>query len=95
MMAPGVAQGVSQRRLVLKDYLVKGAAFMALMPQEDVMAEGKEPAPQDGLPLDLEQECETWDWARAAGVSAQELRKALQGSSSGAQDSGTTSQIAS
>jgi hypothetical protein len=25
----------------------------------------------------LEQECETWDWARAAGVSAQDLRTAL------------------
>lgn len=28
-------------------------------------------------PLDFEQECETWDWVRAAGVSAQELRRAL------------------
>ncbi len=26
----------------------------------------------------LEQECETWDWARAAGVSAQDLRTALE-----------------
>ena len=26
----------------------------------------------------LEQECETWDWARAAGVSAQDLRAALE-----------------
>lgn len=25
----------------------------------------------------LDQECETWDWARAAGVSAQDLRAAL------------------
>ena len=25
----------------------------------------------------LDQECETWDWARTAGVSAQDLRKAL------------------
>lgn len=25
----------------------------------------------------LEQECQTWDWARTAGVSAQELRQAL------------------
>jgi hypothetical protein len=25
----------------------------------------------------LEQECQTWDWARTAGVSAQELRTAL------------------
>lgn len=42
------------------------------------MAEGKEPAPQDGLPPDIEQECASWDWARAAGVSALEMRKALQ-----------------
>jgi hypothetical protein len=28
-------------------------------------------------PLEFEQECETWDWARAAGVSAQDLRKTL------------------
>lgn len=27
--------------------------------------------------IDLEQECETWDWARTAGMSAQDLRKAL------------------
>ena len=28
-------------------------------------------------PIEFEQECETWDWARAAGVSAQDLRKAV------------------
>jgi hypothetical protein len=44
------------------------------------MAEGKEPAPQDGLPPNIDEECASWDWARAAGVSAQELRKALQSS---------------
>ena len=27
--------------------------------------------------FDLEQECATWDWARTAGVTAQELREAL------------------
>ena len=43
------------------------------------MAENKEGAPQDGAPAGIEQECETWDWARAAGVSAEELRKAVQG----------------
>jgi hypothetical protein len=31
----------------------------------------------DSPPLNIEQECETWDWARAAGVSAQDLRRAL------------------
>ena len=47
------------------------------------MSEGTKAAPQDGLPPDLEQECETWDWVRAAGVSAQELRMALQRSAGG------------
>ena len=42
------------------------------------MAKDKEGAPQDGAPAGLEQECETWDWARAAGISAEELRKAVQ-----------------
>lgn len=26
---------------------------------------------------DVERECETWDWVRPAGVSAQELREAV------------------
>jgi hypothetical protein len=30
---------------------------------------------------ELDRELETWDWARAAGVSAEELRHALQASS--------------
>jgi hypothetical protein len=34
---------------------------------------------------DIEQECQAWDWARAAGVSAQELRQAVR-ESLGAQD---------
>jgi hypothetical protein len=29
---------------------------------------------------EIERELETWDWARAAGVSADELRQALQAS---------------
>ena len=28
-------------------------------------------------PLEFEEECETWDWARAAGISAQDLRRAV------------------
>ena len=47
------------------------------------MAEGKVPAPQDGLPPDIEQECASWDWARAAGISAQDLRVALLAASAG------------
>ena len=35
---------------------------------------------QAELARDLEQECQTWDWARTAGVSAQELRQALRDS---------------
>ena len=31
--------------------------------------------------LELDRELETWNWARAAGVSAEELRVALQASS--------------
>jgi hypothetical protein len=31
-------------------------------------------------PLEFEQECETWDWARTAGVSAQDLRNAVRDS---------------
>lgn len=34
----------------------------------------------DGAPLDIERECETWDWARTAGVSAAELREAVRDS---------------
>ena len=35
------------------------------------------PAAQDRESFDLEKEVEAWNWARAAGVSAQELHKAL------------------
>jgi hypothetical protein len=36
-----------------------------------------QPAPQDLESFDLDKEIEAWNWARAAGVSAQELNKAL------------------
>jgi hypothetical protein len=32
----------------------------------------------DDAEFDLEAELETWDWARAAGISADELREVLQ-----------------
>lgn len=35
------------------------------------------PAPSELESFDLEKELEAWNWARAAGVSAQELQKAL------------------
>ena len=36
----------------------------------------------------LEKECETWDWARAAGVSAQDLRMAVLESLGQSEDAG-------
>ena len=39
-------------------------------------------------PFEFEQECETWDWARAAGVSALDLRNAVRDALRGADDSG-------
>ena len=35
------------------------------------------PVPPDAEAFDLEKEIEAWSWARAAGVSAQDLDKAL------------------
>ena len=32
------------------------------------------------IATDLDRELETWDWTRAAGVSAEELRRALHAS---------------
>ena len=43
----------------------------------DLYEANAEPARADGLNSILEQECEAWDWVRAAGVSAQELRAIL------------------
>ncbi len=34
-------------------------------------------------PADIEAECEAWDWARTAGVSAEDLREALKCSMGG------------
>jgi hypothetical protein len=33
--------------------------------------------PPEGTPADIDKECEAWDWARTAGVSAEDLRKAV------------------
>jgi hypothetical protein len=35
------------------------------------------PSVADSADQELERELETWDWARAAGISADELRQAL------------------
>lgn len=37
----------------------------------------------EGRNPDLDAELETWDWTRAAGVSAEDLRQALRASMSG------------
>lgn len=43
-----------------------------------VIVEGKgDPKMADSPSLDIEQECATWDWVRAAGVSVEDLRKAV------------------
>jgi hypothetical protein len=45
---------------------------------KSVAAETKgNPAWMDRTRLEIEQECETWDWARTAGLSAEELRQAV------------------
>jgi hypothetical protein len=45
---------------------------------KSVTAETKgNPAWMDRARLEIEQECETWNWARTAGLSAAELRQAV------------------
>jgi hypothetical protein len=45
---------------------------------KSVMSETNlDPARVDGLSADLERECETWDWARTAGLSLLDLRRAV------------------
>jgi hypothetical protein len=39
-------------------------------------------------PLEFEQECETWDWARTAGVSARDLHEVLRDALRAAEDTG-------
>jgi hypothetical protein len=52
---------------------------------KSAIAESKgHPAWGEPAPPDIEQECELWDWARAAGVSAADLRKAVRDSLGGA-----------
>lgn len=48
--------------------------------------DAREGATSECPPPDLERECERWEWARAAGVSAQELRRAVQESMAGRKD---------
>jgi uncharacterized protein DUF3606 len=45
--------------------------------KRDMSEANSKPAAPDLESIDLEKEIESWNWARAAGVSAQELHKAL------------------
>lgn len=42
------------------------------------MAGKANPARGDSAPVDIEREYEAWEWARTAGVSAADLRQAVQ-----------------
>ena len=50
---------------------------------DSAIAETPNAARAEEPSFDLERECETWNWARAAGISAQDLRLALRESSAG------------
>lgn len=45
--------------------------------KKDMYETNAVPTLADDLAVALEQECEIWDWVRAAGVSAQDLRSTL------------------
>jgi hypothetical protein len=45
--------------------------------KRDMSEANARPTAPDLEAFDLEKEIESWNWARAAGVSAQELHKAL------------------
>jgi hypothetical protein len=45
--------------------------------KKDMTDANAKPSAQDPESVDLDKEVEAWNWARAAGVSAQELHKAL------------------
>ena len=45
--------------------------------KEDMYETNIAPTLANDLQAALEQECEIWDWVRAAGVSAHDLRSAL------------------
>lgn len=47
------------------------------------MESGESKRTESAVP-DIERECEAWDWARTAGVSAEELRKAVRDAAAGA-----------
>jgi hypothetical protein len=71
MMALEVAQAVSQPGMVHADWPLRHGSCMSLIMNEET----NEQARENGA--DVERECETWDWVRPAGVSAQELREAV------------------
>ncbi len=83
---PAVAQGVSPRRrpwsaeceMVRKDYAARHESCVCRRLHRAMDATTKPLT--DDRNLDLDNELETWDWARAAGVSADDLRQALRAS---------------
>ncbi len=53
-------------------------AYASLSGMKSFTAETRrKPARRESAAADIERECETWDWARTAGVSEADLRKAL------------------
>ena len=63
------------RPLRRKNYGARHASCTFLCVNSEMGQDKRNAARVD--PLEFEQECETWDWARAAGVSTQDLRKAV------------------
>ncbi len=56
-------------------------AYASLSGMKSFTAETRrKPARRESAAADIERECETWDWARTAGVSEADLRKALRDS---------------
>ena len=71
MMAVEVAQAVSQPGMVRTERPARHGSCTALAMNEEKIEQTR----QDES--DIETECETWDWVRPAGVSAQQLRDAV------------------
>ena len=83
MLRPGVAQGVSPSGQPLVRRNQRGRHALCGMWGLDRAMDNTYTQPADSTLRELEAELETWDWARAAGVSADELRRALTASLTG------------
>lgn len=67
--------------------LARGTGTTPEIAMKSVAAETEGGAWTNSAPSDIESECEIWDWARTAGVSAAELRAALRDSLAPGSDS--------